>query len=136
MSTYESTFICSPELPTEKTDEIIEKIKKVVETAGGKVVITQQLGKKRLAYPIKKFREGNYVYLELSGSGEMVGPLENFYKVNDVVIRYLTIKAEKKKAPKPVAAPAPAPAPAEPAKPATEEVKPNESNQPSTAGAE
>jgi len=82
MVTYESTVICSPELPAEKIDELVEKIKKVVETSKGQVLITQQLGKKRLAYPIRKFREGSYVYLELSGEGEMVNALENFFKVN------------------------------------------------------
>ena len=58
----------------------------------------QQLGKKRLAYPINKFREGNYVYIELSGSGEMISAVESFFKLNDGVIRYLTVKAGKKKA--------------------------------------
>lgn len=97
MSNYESTFICSPEIPAEKLDELIEKVKKIVESSGGKIALTQQLGKKRLSYPINKLREGSYVYLEFSGSGEMISAIENFYKVNDAVIRYLTVKAEKKK---------------------------------------
>ena len=54
MVTYESTVICSPELPTEKIDELVEKIRKIVEDTKGQILITQQLGKKRLAYPIKK----------------------------------------------------------------------------------
>lgn len=130
MSTYESTFICSPEVPTEKIDELVEKAKKTIENANGKVVVTQQLGRKRLAYPIKKFREGSYVYFELSGTGEMIASLENLYKVNDAVIRYLTVKVEKKKVvAKPVTAPV-APAATDAAKPAAEEVKTNESNTP------
>ena len=154
MALYESTFICSPELPAEKIDELIEKVKKIIDTAGGKVGVTQQLGRKRLSYPIKKFREGSYVYMELSGSGAMVALIENFYKVNDAVIRYLTVKVEKKKVLKPVAAPVPAPDAASPApvvpapaeaspapatesvQPASQEVKPNESNKPASSGAE
>jgi small subunit ribosomal protein S6 len=136
MATYESTFICSPETPAEKLDELIEKVRKTVENSGGKITVTQQLGRKRLAYPINKFREGTYVYMELEGKGDIISALENLYKVNDVVIRYLTIKAEKKKViPRPAAQPAtPAPAasaeqgqapqPATP--PASEEVKSNE----------
>jgi small subunit ribosomal protein S6 len=131
MSNYESTFICSPEIPTEKIDEIIEKIKKIVDTSEGKIAVTQQLGRKRLAYPIKKFREGNYVYMELTGPGSLITSLENFFKVNDSVIRYLTVKVEKKKAPKAAAKPAPA------QQPVAEEVKANEStNQPETPRAE
>ena len=135
MATYESTVICSPELPAEKIDELVEKIKKIVEGSKGQALITQQLGKKRLAYPIKKFREGSYVYLELSGEGEMVTALENFFKVNDTIIRYLTVKAGKKKPVKPAAAPAPVAE--EAAKQVPEEGKTDESTtKPSVAGAE
>jgi small subunit ribosomal protein S6 len=132
MPAYESTFICSPELPTEKIDELVEKVKKIIETSGGKVALIQQLGRKRLAYPIKKFREGNYVYMELTGPGEMIGAVENLFKVNDTIVRYLTVKVEKKKAVKPAAAPAPT----EPATPVAEEGKTNEPSKPQTPGAE
>ena len=134
MITYESTVICSPELPAEKIDELVEKIKKVVETSKGQVLITQQLGKKRLAYPIKKFREGSYVYLELSGEGEMVTALENFFKVNDTIIRYLTVKAGKKKPVKPAQV---QPIAEEAAKQVPEEGKTDDSTtKPSVTGAE
>ena len=125
MAAYESTFICSPEVPAEKLEELIEKVKKIIENSKGTIITIQQLGKKKMSYPIKKFREGNYIYMELTGPGEMVGALETFYKVNDTVIRYLTIKVEKKKK----AAP-------EKAQVTTEEVKPDESNKPQIAGAE
>ncbi len=141
MSTYESTFICSPEVPTEKLEEFVEKIKKIAESSGGQLVLAQQLGRKKLAYPIKKFREGSYVYMELNGSGEMIAAIEKFYQVNDPVIRYLTVKTEKKKkVPQKVAEPA-APAvtaapvtPATPVVPASQEVKPNEHNESPASG--
>jgi len=101
MVTYESTVICSPELPAEKIDELVEKIRKIVEDTKGQILIIQQLGKKRLAYPIKKYREGSYVYIELSGTGESISALDNFFKVNDTIIRSLTVKAGKKKPVKP-----------------------------------
>lgn len=119
---YESTFICSPELPTEKVEEITGKLSKIIESSKGTIKTVQQLGKKRLAYPINKFREGSYVYMELSGEGAMVAAMENFMKLNDGVIRYLTIKVEKKKV---VAKPAKAAAVATPEvkqdEPATEQ---------------
>ncbi|MFH1367569.1 MAG: 30S ribosomal protein S6 [Elusimicrobiota bacterium] len=93
---YESTFICSPELPAEKIEELIEKTRKTVEGANGQVKLVQQLGKKKLAYPIKKYKEGSYVFMELAGPGEIITSLENFFKVHDSVIRYLTVKVEKK----------------------------------------
>ena len=94
---YESTFICSPELAAEKVEELTGKLSKIVESSKGTVKAVQQLGKKRLAYPINKFREGSYVYMELSGDGDMVSAIENFMRLNDGIVRFLTVKVEKKK---------------------------------------
>jgi len=94
---YECTFICSPELDSTKVEEIVSKVSKLIETAGGTIKNLQQLGKKKLAYNINKFREGIYVYVEFEANGSVVLPLENFFKVNDDVIRFLTIKVEAKK---------------------------------------
>lgn len=96
MSFYECTFICTPEIPPEKVDEAVEKVTKIVQENNGSIIIANKLGRRRLAYPIKKFREGSYVYMELSGTGEMVSAIENYFKISDFVIRYLTVKAAKK----------------------------------------
>ena len=94
---YECTFICSPDLDAAKVEEIISKTTKVIEASNGTIKNLQQLGKKKLAYNINKFREGIYVYMELDGNGSMLQPLENFFKVNDSIIRFLTVKVEVKK---------------------------------------
>ncbi|MBR3655387.1 MAG: 30S ribosomal protein S6 [Elusimicrobia bacterium] len=94
---YECTFICSPELDSAKVEEMTAKVSKIIETAGGTIKNLQQLGKKKLAYNIKKFREGNYVYVDFESNGSVVLSLENFFKVNDDVIRFLTVKVEPKK---------------------------------------
>ena len=107
MPNYESTFICSPETPAEKIEELTEKAKKIIESNGGKVTLVQNLGKKRLAYPINKLREGSYVYFEITAPGVIVSVLENLYKVSEPIIRSLTVKVEKKAPPKPVAVVAP-----------------------------
>ena len=94
---YECTFICSPELDSTKIEDLVAKVSKIIETAEGKIKNLQQLGKRKLAYNIKKFREGNYVYVEFDANGSVVLSLENFFKVNDDVIRFLTVKVEEKK---------------------------------------
>jgi small subunit ribosomal protein S6 len=94
---YEDTFIVSPELQTEQIEQLIAKVTKIIEISGGIVKAVQQLGKKRLAYPINKAREGIYVYMEFSGASGVIVALENFFKFNDSVIRFLTIKIENKK---------------------------------------
>ncbi|MBN1621072.1 MAG: 30S ribosomal protein S6 [Endomicrobiales bacterium] len=96
MQLYESTVIFSPEVPAEKLEETIEKIKKTIENSNGKVTHFEKLGQRKMAYSIKKFEEGNYVYLEFTGSGDILKSVENFYRVNDTIIRYLTVKAVKK----------------------------------------
>ncbi|MDR0977450.1 MAG: 30S ribosomal protein S6 [Endomicrobium sp.] len=101
---YESTFIVSPELPADKVEELTAKAVKTIEAAKGTVKTVQQIGKKKLAYPINKFREGTYVYMEITGEGSMVASLESFFKFNDSVMRFMTVKVKKKKiAVKPVA---------------------------------
>jgi len=94
---YESTFVCSPDLTAEEIEELISKVKSIIEEVQGTVKSVQQLGKKKLAYPISKFREGSYVFIEYSAIGTVIASLEAFFKLNDAVIRFLTIKVEKKK---------------------------------------
>ncbi|OEG69621.1 hypothetical protein ATZ36_08435 [Candidatus Endomicrobiellum trichonymphae] len=94
---YESTFIISPEVPAEKVEELTAKAVKIIEDSKGTFKTAQQFGKKRFAYPINKLREGSYVYTEFSGSGETINALENFFKFNDLIVRFLTVKVEKKK---------------------------------------
>jgi len=94
---YETTFVVSQELQQEKVEEFIAKIIKIVETLKGAVIKVQQFGKRKLAYSINKFRDGSYVYVEFNGSGEVVNSLEKFFKVNDSVMRFLTVKVNKKK---------------------------------------
>jgi small subunit ribosomal protein S6 len=94
---YESTFIISPEVPAEKVEELTAKAVKIIEDSKGIFKTIQQLGKKRFAYPINKFHEGSYVYTEFSGDGETINALKNFFKFNDLILRFLTIKVEKKK---------------------------------------
>jgi small subunit ribosomal protein S6 len=94
---YESTFIVSPEASVETVEELTAKAIKIIEDSKGTFKTAQQLGKKRFAYPISKLREGSYVYMEFSGNGETINALKNFFKFNDLIVRFLTVKVEKKK---------------------------------------
>ncbi|MCB4791700.1 MAG: 30S ribosomal protein S6 [Elusimicrobia bacterium] len=125
MTHYETTIIFSPELPAEKLDELVDKIKKNVENSEGKVLISEKIGRKKLAYPIKKCQEGLYVYFELNGTGKTISSVENFCKVNDQVIRYLTVKKAKKTAPAKTEAPKTEAPKAEAVKQEVKEVKEN-----------
>ncbi|MDR3111569.1 MAG: 30S ribosomal protein S6 [Elusimicrobiota bacterium] len=96
---YELTFIVAADVQPEEIEVISAKVSKVIEGTKGEVKSIQQLGRKKLAYPIAKFYEGSYVYFEITGDGETVRVIDNFLKLNDRVIRHLIIKTKDKKEP-------------------------------------
>lgn len=89
---YETMYILRPDIPEEEVDSHIAKYRDLVIDAGGEVLDTQMRGKRRLAYPIAKHREGIYVQLNHNGDGQQVGPLERAMRLSEDVIRYLTVK--------------------------------------------
>ena len=89
---YETMYILRPDIPEEEVDSHISKYRDLVIEAGGEVLDTQMRGKRRLAYPIAKHREGIYVQLNHNGDGQQVGPLERAMRLSEDVIRYLTVK--------------------------------------------
>jgi small subunit ribosomal protein S6 len=89
---YETMYILRPDIPEEEVDGHIGKYRDLVTESGGEVLDTQMRGKRRLAYPIRKHREGIYVQLNHNGDGQQVGPLERALRLSEDVIRYLTVK--------------------------------------------
>lgn len=91
MNTYELTFIISPVVSQEKIDSITEKVKKIITEKNGQVLLFEPEGVKKLAYPVKGHRDGNYFFVEFTAPGETVAALENLFRLDDAVIRYLTV---------------------------------------------
>ncbi len=101
---YEVIFILDPALADDGTDAAITAAKAVVTRENGEVVEVQKWGKKRLAYEIKKRREGHYVFFRLNAPPKAVTELERHLKHAEPVLKYLTVlvetrAAEKEKAP-------------------------------------
>ncbi|MDD5686329.1 MAG: 30S ribosomal protein S6 [Elusimicrobia bacterium] len=95
MPDYETVFILKPTLSAEKVEEVLEKIKGVITSNKGSVTLSDSWGKRRLAYPVKKHKEGSYYLFHFSSEGKVVGELENYFRTTDNVIKYITIKIEK-----------------------------------------
>ena len=91
---YETMYILRPDIAEEEVTKHIEKYNKTLENNGGKVLDSQMRGKRRLAYPIAKHREGIYVQLSHQGDGQHIAKIEKAMRLNEDVIRYLTIKQE------------------------------------------
>jgi len=88
---YETTFITRPELTDEALKTLQEKLNQVVSSFLGEVVLTEDWGKKKLAYPIKKESRGHYTYVVYTGNAGVVHEIERNLRLHDHVLRFLTV---------------------------------------------
>lgn len=93
MTTYETIFIVRPTLSDEEVNKIIEKIRGMIEKKNGKVLSTENWGKKKLAYAVKKEKKGTYLLFRFKGDGKLVAELERQCLIEDALIKLLTVKS-------------------------------------------
>ena len=104
---YETMYILRPDIAEDEVNKHIEKYNSLLENMGGKILDSQMRGKRRLAYPIAKNREGIYVQLSHQGDGQHIAKIEKAMRLSEDVIRYMTLKQEGPlPTPKPKAKPA------------------------------
>lgn len=94
MRNYEIMFIVSPNGTEEDIDKINGQIEGVITAGGGKAEKIEKLGKRRLAYMVKKFREGSYILFTIQADGAIVKEIERRLRVMDLVIKYLTVRMD------------------------------------------
>ena len=92
---YEVMYIVDPETAADKITKLNDAVGKLIEKEGGTVVTLTDIGKQPLAYPIKKKTEGHYVLFELEGTGQEIAELERRMRVNDLIIRFLTVRVDE-----------------------------------------
>jgi small subunit ribosomal protein S6 len=90
-------YIVDPETADDKIAKLNDAVGKLVEKEGGEVVRMDDIGRKRLAYPIQKKTEGYYVLFEIEGSGQEILELERRMRVNDMIMRYLTVRVDEER---------------------------------------
>ncbi len=93
--TYEVMFIVRPDLPEEETERVISNVESGATTAGLTVKNLERMGKRRLAYHVRKFQEGLYVLLTVDGGGAAIAELERRLRVTEPVIKYLTVRVDE-----------------------------------------
>ncbi|MDB9375067.1 30S ribosomal protein S6 [Nodularia sphaerocarpa] len=91
---YETIYILRPDLGDEQVEQAISKYQKLLTDHGSENIKIQNRGKRRLAYEIKKHRDGIYVQMDYSGPGSAIAPMERAMRLSEEVIRYLTIKQD------------------------------------------
>lgn len=96
MTLYETTIVLDPQLKGGEIEEMIKKTTNFITNHGGEIVNENDWGKRRLAYEINKKQYGYFYNVRFSGPGQLIGLLEREYRLSETVLRYLTIKVDKR----------------------------------------
>ncbi len=94
MAGYETTWITRSELSDEGLKTLQDRISQVVTSFQGELVLTEDWGKRKLAYPIEKETRGQYTYLVYTGKPGIVHEIERNLRLHDHVLRFLTVNLE------------------------------------------
>lgn len=93
MNKYESVIIINPSVDDEGIKALIKKFTDIINNEG-KVESAEELGKRRLAYEIMKNKEGFYVVFNFEAKPELIAELERNYRIDDSVMKFITVKKE------------------------------------------
>ena len=95
MALYEHVFLARQDLSQAQVDALAATATEIVEKLDGKVTKTETWGLKNLAYKIKRNRKAHFVLLNIEGPGAVVAELERQTRINEDVIRYLTVRVDE-----------------------------------------
>ena len=93
--TYEMIFIVDPNAADEDVVKLSEGVQKIITGQGGSITKTEMMGKRKLAYEINHKKDGTYVLLEVEGSGAEIAEVERRMRVNDQILRYMTVRVDE-----------------------------------------
>ena len=92
MREFDTTFIVQPEISEEARDNLIARLKGVLERAGAVPLEVEDMGKRKLAYEIKHFQKGHYLSLFYADTGKAVAELERALRIDESILRFLTVR--------------------------------------------
>lgn len=96
MTEYETTVVVRPDVNGQQVEAALERVRDVIGKQGGKLLEIDHWGKKKLAYPMKNHPRGIFVRTHYLGLGGLVGELERNLRLNENVLRFMTIKLEER----------------------------------------
>lgn len=88
---YETTFVMKPDVSDDAIKAFVEKVKGIITTHNGTVMVTEDWGRRRLAYPINKETRGSYQYVVFAADNLAVAEIERNMRINESIMRFLTI---------------------------------------------
>ena len=95
MRRYELMLIIRPDAPDEKAAAVIDRTTRYVVASGGQIIKVAPWGRRRLAYPIDRHREGSYHIVVFESPAEAIAELERSLQITEEVLRYLVTRSEK-----------------------------------------
>jgi small subunit ribosomal protein S6 len=94
MREYDTTFIVQPEITEEARETLIGRLRGVLERAGAVPLEVEDMGKRKLAYEIRRFQKGHYLSLFYADSGKAVSELERALRLDESILRFLTVRQD------------------------------------------
>jgi small subunit ribosomal protein S6 len=95
MRRYETIIITDPDLSAEQREPILQRVADVVSQGEGYLAFTDEWGARKLAYEIKKKDRGYYIRFDFCGTGAVVNEMERFFRIDDRVMKYMTVLLDK-----------------------------------------
>lgn len=93
--TYELMFILRPDLADEEVERVISTVDNQVTGAGGTVKNVERMGKRRLAYKVRKFQDGMYILFVIEGPGAIMCEVERRLRVTEPVIKFISVRVDE-----------------------------------------
>ncbi len=94
MREYDTTFIVQPEITEEARETLIARLRGILERAGAVPLEVDDMGKRKLAYEIRRFQKGHYLSLFYADSGKAVSELERALRLDESILRFLTVRQD------------------------------------------
>ncbi len=92
---YEVMFIVRPDVADEDLDKLIAGFEQTVTSGGGAIRSTEKMGRRKLAYTVRKFNDGNFILLTIDANGALVAELERRLRVSEPVIKFITVRMDE-----------------------------------------
>jgi small subunit ribosomal protein S6 len=95
MRRYEAIIIMDPDLSAEEREPVLQRVTDVVNQGDGFLAFTDEWGARKLAYELKKKDRGYYIRFDFCGTGALVNEMERFFRIDDRVLKYMTVLLDK-----------------------------------------
>lgn len=92
---YEVMYIVRPDMEEADLDKLVEGFEKNVTDGGGEIRSTEKMGRRRLAYTVRKFNDGIYVLMTIVAEGSLIGEIERRLRVSEQVIKFITVRIDE-----------------------------------------